>query len=57
VAACRAHGKSAGILLKDASVLPAALARGFTFVGVGSDTSFLLAGARSSLDRARAALG
>ena len=57
VAACRAHGKAAGILLKDASVLPEALERGFTFVGVGSDTSFLLAGARSSLDRARAALG
>ena len=57
VAACRAHGKSAGILLKDATVLPGALAQGFTFVGVGSDSSFLGSAAREGLARARAATG
>ncbi len=57
VAACRAHGKAAGILLRDASALPAALAQGFTFVGIGSDSSFLVGGARRNLDQARAALG
>ena len=56
VAASRAQGKSAGILLKDSSVLPGALAQGFTFVGIGSDTSFLLAGARDNLAQARAAV-
>jgi 2-dehydro-3-deoxyglucarate aldolase/4-hydroxy-2-oxoheptanedioate aldolase len=54
VAACRAHGKSAGILLRDASVLSSALAQGFTFVGIGSDSSFLVAAARDNLARARA---
>ena len=54
VAAARAHGKAAGILLKDAGGLPAALAQGFTFVGIGSDTSFLVAAARDNLAQARA---
>lgn len=57
VAACRAHGKSAGILLRDATLLSGALAQGFTFVGVGSDSSFLVAAARENLARARAATG
>jgi 2-dehydro-3-deoxyglucarate aldolase/4-hydroxy-2-oxoheptanedioate aldolase len=56
VAAARTHGKAAGILLQDASGLPAALAQGFTFVGIGSDTSFLVAAARANLARARATL-
>jgi len=57
VAACRAHGKAAGILLKDASTLPAALEQGFRFVGVGSDSTFLVAAARQNLALARAAIG
>lgn len=56
VAACRANGKSAGILLKDAGVMPAALERGFTFVGVGSDSTFLVAAARQAVAQARAAI-
>ncbi len=57
VAACRAHGKSAGILLRDASGVAAARAQGFTFIGVGSDGAFVTNGARRALAEARAALG
>jgi 2-dehydro-3-deoxyglucarate aldolase/4-hydroxy-2-oxoheptanedioate aldolase len=57
VAACRARGKSAGILLRDASGVRAARARGFTFIGIGSDSSFVVAGARLGVAEARAALG
>jgi 2-dehydro-3-deoxyglucarate aldolase/4-hydroxy-2-oxoheptanedioate aldolase len=57
VAACRAHGKSAGILLRDAAGVPESRARGFTFIGIGSDSSFLVAGARSGVGQARASLG
>ncbi len=57
IAACRAHGKSAGILLRDASGVRAAHAQGFTFVGIGSDASFVIAGARGGLAEARAAIG
>jgi 4-hydroxy-2-oxoheptanedioate aldolase len=56
VGACRAHGKSAGILLRDASAVAASRARGFTFIGLGSDTSFVIAGARAALAQGRAAL-
>jgi 2-dehydro-3-deoxyglucarate aldolase/4-hydroxy-2-oxoheptanedioate aldolase len=57
IAAARAHGKGSGILLGGVAGLPAALEQGFTFVGVGSDQSFLTAGARSSVVAARDALG
>ncbi len=57
VAACRVAGKSAGILLQDAGLLPPALAQGFTFIGVGSDASFVAGGARAAVKVARAALG
>jgi 4-hydroxy-2-oxoheptanedioate aldolase len=56
-AACRAHGKAAGILLPDASGIPAHLDRGYTFLGVGSDTGWVVAGARAQAAAARAALG
>jgi 4-hydroxy-2-oxoheptanedioate aldolase len=49
VAACRAHGKAAGILIYDASVLPRHLDLGFRFVGLGSEGSFVSAGARAML--------
>jgi 2-dehydro-3-deoxyglucarate aldolase/4-hydroxy-2-oxoheptanedioate aldolase len=57
VANARAHGKAAGILLKDASGAAAAVAQGFTFIGIGSDSSFLVASASSGLAQARAAAG
>ena len=56
VAACRASGKAAGILLKDSSGVAAARAQGFSFIGVGSDGAFVTAGARRHLAAARAAL-
>ena len=56
VANARAHGKAAGILLRDASGAAAAVAQGFSFIGIGSDSSFLVAGARAGLAQARAAV-
>src|SRR4051794_1824017 len=56
VAACRANGKSAGILLADGPGAAPALERGFPFVGSGSEFSSLRAGARAELGPARAPL-
>lgn len=56
-AAARAHGKGAGILLRDASEVARYRARGFTFIGIGSDVGMVTAGARSQLAAARAAVG
>lgn len=55
VDACRAAGKSAGILLRSAADLPDYLERGFRFVGVGSDAGWIVDGARSTVDDARRA--
>jgi 4-hydroxy-2-oxoheptanedioate aldolase len=55
-AAAKAHGKGAGILLRDVSEVPAYRARGYDFIGIGSDNGLLASGARSQLAAARAAL-
>jgi 4-hydroxy-2-oxoheptanedioate aldolase len=55
-AACLAHGKAAGILIGDASGVPEYLERGYTFIGVGSDTGWVANGAKVQLTAARAAL-
>jgi 2-keto-3-deoxy-L-rhamnonate aldolase RhmA len=52
VAACRAHGKRAGILIYDAAGLPPLLEMGFTFIGLGSEGSFVTSGARAMLSAA-----
>ncbi len=57
VAACRSHRKAAGILLRDAGSVAAARAQGFSFIGVGSDTGFVIGAAGSAVARSRAALG
>ena len=49
VAACRRHGKSAGILVYDATGLAQLLELGFRFVGLGSEGSYVSAGARAML--------
>jgi 2-keto-3-deoxy-L-rhamnonate aldolase RhmA len=49
VAACRAHGKAAGILIYDAAGLPALRELGFTFIGLGSEGSFVSSGALAML--------
>jgi 2-dehydro-3-deoxyglucarate aldolase/4-hydroxy-2-oxoheptanedioate aldolase len=46
-------GKAAGILARSADDARDYLARGYTFVGVGSDSGFLAAGARSAFAAAR----
>jgi len=56
VAAARAHGKGAGILLKDGATIPAYRDRGFTFIGVGSDTGWVTAGAKAQLAVAKTAM-
>jgi 4-hydroxy-2-oxoheptanedioate aldolase len=56
VGACRANGKAAGILLADASLVPAYRDRGFTFLGVGSDSGWVAAAATAQVSAARAAL-
>jgi 4-hydroxy-2-oxoheptanedioate aldolase len=48
-AACAAHGKAAGILVYDLSVVPALLELGYRFVGIGGDGALLGAGARAAL--------
>ncbi len=57
VAACRAHGKAAGILLYDPASFGPHLQLGFTFVGIGADISFVNDGARGALAAARGAQG
>jgi 4-hydroxy-2-oxoheptanedioate aldolase len=56
-AAAAAHGKAAGILLSDASEVSPYLARGYRFLGIGSDYGLLTRGARTQLAQARAAIG
>jgi len=53
--ACRRHGKAAGILLYDKPSFGPHLARGFRFLGVGSEGSFVAEGAAAALAAARAA--
>jgi 2-dehydro-3-deoxyglucarate aldolase/4-hydroxy-2-oxoheptanedioate aldolase len=53
VAACRANGKAAGILLYDHTSFGPHLELGFTFVGLGADASFVVSGAKAALAAAR----
>ena len=53
VAACRARGKAAGILLYDPTVVPSYLERGFTFVGLGADGAFVAGSAARTLAAVR----
>jgi 2-keto-3-deoxy-L-rhamnonate aldolase RhmA len=53
VAACRANGKAAGILLYDHASFQPHLELGFTFVGIGADISFVNEGVKAALAAAR----
>ena len=53
VAACRAHGKAAGILLYDPASFRPHLELGYTFVGIGADVSFVNEGVKAALAAAR----
>jgi 2-dehydro-3-deoxyglucarate aldolase/4-hydroxy-2-oxoheptanedioate aldolase len=54
VAACRAHGKAAGVLVYDPEVARRHLELGFTFVGIGADAAFVADLAARSLAAVRA---
>ena len=54
VAAADAHGKTAGILLRDAATLQTYRDLGFRFIGLGSDGAFVVDGLRAVLGLARA---
>jgi 2-keto-3-deoxy-L-rhamnonate aldolase RhmA len=56
-AACRAHGKAAGILLQDPAAVDAHMRRGFRFLGIGSDSGYVTTGAARVVREARAAAG
>ncbi len=49
VAACERHGKAAGILIYDAAALPRHVDLGFRFIGLGSEGSYVSAGAKAML--------
>jgi 4-hydroxy-2-oxoheptanedioate aldolase len=53
VAACRAHGKAAGILIYDPSLVPSLRDRGFTVIGIGSDAALVVEAGRRSLAAVR----
>jgi len=55
-AVARSHGKAPGMLLRGPDEVAAHRARGFTFLGIGSDTGFIASGARAHLQQARGAL-
>jgi 2-dehydro-3-deoxyglucarate aldolase/4-hydroxy-2-oxoheptanedioate aldolase len=52
VDACDAHGKAAGILIYDTAALPPLIDLGFRFIGLGSEGSYVSAGARAMLTAA-----
>ena len=54
VAATEANGKTAGILLRDASTVGEYRDLGFRFIGLGSDGAFVVDGVRAALAAARA---
>jgi 4-hydroxy-2-oxoheptanedioate aldolase len=56
-AACRAHGKAAGILIYDTAMVPRLIEVGFTFIGVGADGSFVADGAARVLATIRGGAG
>jgi 2-dehydro-3-deoxyglucarate aldolase/4-hydroxy-2-oxoheptanedioate aldolase len=53
IAACAAHGKAAGILIYDVSVVPSLIESGFRFIGIGADGSLVADGARRALAAVR----
>lgn len=55
IAAAARHGKSAGVLVRDAAEAELALERGFRTVAVGSDSALLMSGASSTVRAFRAA--
>jgi 2-dehydro-3-deoxyglucarate aldolase/4-hydroxy-2-oxoheptanedioate aldolase len=53
VAACRAHGKAAGILIYDTDLVPDLVELGITVIGIGADGALIAAGAKAALARVK----
>ena len=51
--ACRAHGKSAGILIYDTAAVPTLVEQGFRFIGIGADGALVAAGAHAAISAVR----
>jgi 4-hydroxy-2-oxoheptanedioate aldolase len=51
--ACRAHGKSPGILVYETAVVPRLVEQGFRFVGIGADGALVSAGAHAAIAAVR----
>jgi 4-hydroxy-2-oxoheptanedioate aldolase len=54
LAAGRQHGKACGLLVNDGAAAARRLEQGFTFVGIGSDSTLLAAAVTAEFGRARA---
>jgi 4-hydroxy-2-oxoheptanedioate aldolase len=52
-AACREHGKAAGILIYDPAVVPGLVDLGYSFIGIGADAALVSEGAKRSLAAVR----
>lgn len=52
-AACRAHGKAAGILVYDPALVPGLRELGFTFLGIGADGALVADGAKAAVEAVR----
>jgi 2-dehydro-3-deoxyglucarate aldolase/4-hydroxy-2-oxoheptanedioate aldolase len=55
VAAARGNGCAAGVLVRDVAEASRHLELGFTFIGIGSDSSLVMSGARAAVSGFRAA--
>jgi 4-hydroxy-2-oxoheptanedioate aldolase len=53
VGAANAAGKAAGIFLGSVERVPEAIADGFRMIGIGSDATMMMTGARNALAVAR----
>ena len=53
IASCEAHGKVPGTLAATPEEAKRAVALGFRFIGLGSDTRFMIGGAKTFMDSAR----
>jgi 2-dehydro-3-deoxyglucarate aldolase/4-hydroxy-2-oxoheptanedioate aldolase len=56
-AAAAHHGRSAGVLVRDAADAERHLALGYRFIGIGSDSGLVMSGARATVGGFRSAAG
>jgi len=56
LAAGRQHGKACGLLVADGATAATRLEQGWTFVGIGSDSTLLASAVTAEFGRARTAV-